>query len=279
MNSPYNTIQLQQIQQQLHQHFVGLNNGNMSMMLPVHLGPPMMNTRPHKQVSEPIVVQESDEEDDEEQRTLFVANLDERVTEELLYEVFLQAGPIERVKIPKDNAGRARSFGFVTYTSRISLPYAMHLLKGLSLYRKSLAIKFQNKAVLPPLNKSPIGVGNSNDNGNGNSNNSRHSYDNSSLRSGNFSSYNDNNRMMNNSSPSCSSRHQERISKHASNQMRPHTNSGPYQQRRDSPKNNNNNNTDKWRHNSNSNNNHNNNNNKNGNNRYSDHRSSGKHRR
>ena len=33
---------------------------------------------------------DSEDEDDESKRTIFCANLDQRVTEELLYEVFLQ---------------------------------------------------------------------------------------------------------------------------------------------------------------------------------------------
>ncbi|XP_013112518.2 RNA-binding protein 7 [Stomoxys calcitrans] len=258
MNSPYD-MQLQQ----LHQHFMMINNNaNANMMLPgpmSSLQMPLTSKSRYQHVTEPIVVDESEDEDDEEQRTLFVANLDDRVTEELLYEAFLQAGPIERTRIPKDNAGRQRTFGFVTYNKRCSAPYAMHLLQGLSLYRKTLTIKFKGKNVLPPL-KSPVlgAVGNP-----------HKSYDNSALRSGNFSSYSDK-RMMDNSSPTCSSRHQERISKHASSQMRQHSSSSPYQQRRDSP-----NLYDKWRNHSNHNNG---NNNKNSNNRYSDNRS-GKYRR
>ncbi|XP_005180324.1 RNA-binding protein 7 [Musca domestica] len=262
-------VQLQLIQQQIHQHLMGSGYNNMPSP-----------EQYQKRASEPIVVDESDDEDDEQQRTLFIANLDDRVTEELLYEVFLQAGPIERARIPKDNNGRQRTYGFITYNSKCTAPYAMHLFQGLSLYRKTLTIKYKGRNMLPPL-KTPDFSSSG-----GKSSNSRQSYDNSSLRSGNFSSYNDNTRMMDsNTSPSGSSRHQERLSKHASNQMRPHSNSSPYQR-------NSSNNHDKWRQNNNngshknsnnrysdssSNSNHN-NNNKSGNNRYSDHRG-GKYRR
>ncbi|XP_075152920.1 uncharacterized protein LOC142226678 [Haematobia irritans] len=256
MNSPYN-IQLQQLQQQLHEHFMmggPMNNANMFPLMP------MTPTSRQQGIIEPIVVDESEDEDDEEQRTLFVANLDERVTEELLYEAFLQAGPIERARIPKDNAGRQRTFGFVTYNKRCSPPYAMHLLQGLSLFRKTLTIKYKGKNMLPPLKSPVIGAGNLERN-----------YDNSALRSGNFSHYHDS-RKRDSSSPTYSSRHQDRISKHASSQMRPHSNSSPYQQHRNSP-----NPFDKRRHNNSSHSN-NSNSNKNGNNRYSDHRN-GKYRR
>uniref|UniRef100_A0A1A9W0E5 RRM domain-containing protein n=1 Tax=Glossina brevipalpis TaxID=37001 RepID=A0A1A9W0E5_9MUSC len=88
---------------------------------------------------------ESDNEDcDEDKRTLFCANLDERVTEEILHEAFLQAGPIERTHIPKDKAGRSRLFGFITYVHRCSAIYALKLLCGLTLYRKTINIRFTN---------------------------------------------------------------------------------------------------------------------------------------
>ncbi|XP_017046191.2 RNA-binding protein 7, partial [Drosophila ficusphila] len=84
-----------------------------------------------------------DEEEDEDQRTLFCANLDERVTEEILYEVFLQAGPIEGVRIPTDNTGRQRSFGFVTYQRLCAVPFALELYQGLELFQKKITIKQQ----------------------------------------------------------------------------------------------------------------------------------------
>ncbi|KAH8244559.1 hypothetical protein KR038_001772 [Drosophila bunnanda] len=86
---------------------------------------------------------EEDDEDDFEQRTLFCGNLDERVTEEILYEVFLQAGPIEEVRIPTDNSGRQRNFGFVTYQHLCAVPFALQLYQGLELYQKKVTIKQQ----------------------------------------------------------------------------------------------------------------------------------------
>ncbi|XP_055859250.1 RNA-binding protein 7 [Episyrphus balteatus] len=88
---------------------------------------------------------ESEDEDDESKRTIFCANLDQRVTEELLYEVFLQAGPIETVRIPKDNGGRQKTFGFITYIHKCSVSYALNLLAGLSLFRKNLTIKTKDQ--------------------------------------------------------------------------------------------------------------------------------------
>ncbi|EDW11008.1 RNA-binding protein 7 [Drosophila mojavensis] len=88
-------------------------------------------------------VDEEDEDDEEQVRTLFCSNLDERVTEEILYEVFLQAGPIESARIPLDNTGRQRNFGFVTYQHKIAVPYAVELYQGLELFQKKLIIRQQ----------------------------------------------------------------------------------------------------------------------------------------
>lgn len=74
--------------------------------------------------------------EDEESRTIFCANISDKVTEGLLYELFLQVerskfnffftcfhlekfqgGPLEKVAQPKDKDGRARTFAFITYVS------------------------------------------------------------------------------------------------------------------------------------------------------------------
>lgn len=81
--------------------------------------------------------------EDEADRTLFIRNLDTRVTEELLFELFLQAGPLVRTKIPKDSDGNQKTFGFAVYKHEVSVPYAMQLLNGTSLYGKTIQIQFR----------------------------------------------------------------------------------------------------------------------------------------
>uniref|UniRef100_A0A1A9W0H0 RRM domain-containing protein n=1 Tax=Glossina brevipalpis TaxID=37001 RepID=A0A1A9W0H0_9MUSC len=83
-----------------------------------------------------------DEDCDEDKRTLPCANLDERATEEILYEAFLQAGPIESAYIHKDEAGRSCLFGFITYVHRCGIFYVLKLLQGLTLYRKRISISY-----------------------------------------------------------------------------------------------------------------------------------------
>ncbi|KAH8279566.1 hypothetical protein KR018_001734 [Drosophila ironensis] len=87
--------------------------------------------------------EEEEDEDDEDLRTVFCGNLDQRVTEEMLYEVFLQAGPIESLRIPTDDTGRQRNFGFVTYQHLSAVPFALELLHGLELFEKKVTMKQQ----------------------------------------------------------------------------------------------------------------------------------------
>ncbi|XP_047451081.1 RNA-binding protein 7 [Mugil cephalus] len=82
--------------------------------------------------------------EDETDRTLFIRNLDTRVTEELLFELFLQAGPLIRTKIPKDGDGKQKTFGFAVYKHEVSVPYAMQLLNGMSLYGRSIHVQFRS---------------------------------------------------------------------------------------------------------------------------------------
>ncbi|XP_014244672.1 splicing regulator RBM11 isoform X2 [Cimex lectularius] len=70
---------------------------------------------------------------DRDRRTLFVGNLSEHATEDILHELFLQAGPVQEVSIPQIN-GKPRAFGFVVFKHACSVPYAIALMNNISLY-------------------------------------------------------------------------------------------------------------------------------------------------
>ncbi|XP_031623676.1 RNA-binding protein 7 [Contarinia nasturtii] len=79
-------------------------------------------------------------DDGQNARTIHCGNLNaDKITEELLYELFLQAGPLERVSIPKDN-GKNRQYGFVTYKFQCSVPYAMNVFSGTKLFNRELRL-------------------------------------------------------------------------------------------------------------------------------------------
>ncbi|KAF5304352.1 hypothetical protein FQA39_LY09731 [Lamprigera yunnana] len=87
------------------------------------------------------------DEGDEEQRTVWCGNLSERMSEEVLYELFLQAAPLERVYIPKDKSGKCLNYGFVTFKHLCSVQYSVDALNGISLYGKKIIIKPRNGSV------------------------------------------------------------------------------------------------------------------------------------
>lgn len=79
--------------------------------------------------------------DNSDQRTVWCGNLSEKVTDELLFELFLQAGPIQRVNIPKDRDGRQIGYGFVTFKHEVSVQYAIQLLDGIALFDRRINLK------------------------------------------------------------------------------------------------------------------------------------------
>lgn len=55
----------------------------------------------------------------------------------------LQAGPLIKVKIPKDNDGNSKQFAFVNFKHDVSVPYSMHLLSGIRLYGRQLNLQYR----------------------------------------------------------------------------------------------------------------------------------------
>lgn len=107
---------------------------------------------------------------DEDQRTIYCCNLSDRVDEELIYELFLQvrvletvikfsvrkvfsitlkyfqAGPIERVSMPKDQRGDPRGIAFIEYAHQVSVPYALQLFVGTKLCNRPLNLRSRNNS-------------------------------------------------------------------------------------------------------------------------------------
>ncbi|KAJ8390626.1 hypothetical protein AAFF_G00102320 [Aldrovandia affinis] len=77
-------------------------------------------------------------------RTVFVGNLHSSVKEEILFELFLQAGPLKKVTIARDREGRQRSYGFVCYKHQESVPYAIALLNGIRLYGRPIRLQYSS---------------------------------------------------------------------------------------------------------------------------------------
>ncbi|KAJ4849190.1 Splicing factor 3B subunit 4 [Turnera subulata] len=76
--------------------------------------------------------------------TAYVGNLDAQVTEELLWELFVQAGPVVNVYVPKDRVTNLhQNYGFVEFRSEEDADYAIKILNMIKLYGKPIRV---NKA-------------------------------------------------------------------------------------------------------------------------------------
>ncbi|XP_077233293.1 uncharacterized protein LOC143875583 [Tasmannia lanceolata] len=76
--------------------------------------------------------------------TAYVGNLDAQVTEELLWELFVQAGPVVNVYVPKDRVTNLhQGYGFVEFRSEEDADYAIKTLNMIKLYGKPIRV---NKA-------------------------------------------------------------------------------------------------------------------------------------
>ncbi|XP_057809536.1 uncharacterized protein LOC131023906 [Salvia miltiorrhiza] len=76
--------------------------------------------------------------------TVYVGNLESKASEELLWELFVQAGPVVNVYVPKDRVTNAhQGYGFVEFRSEEDADYAIKVLNMIKLFGKPIRV---NKA-------------------------------------------------------------------------------------------------------------------------------------
>lgn len=81
--------------------------------------------------------------------TIYVGSLNEHVDEEILTELFIQAGPVVRVNIPRDKlSNRHNGFGFVEFRTEDDARYATELMQGIRLFGNPIQIG--TAASVPP---------------------------------------------------------------------------------------------------------------------------------
>ena len=89
-------------------------------------------------------------------RTLYVGNVDAKVTRKLLYELMVQVGPVESIRIVAPREGCPRTIAFVVFELAASVRYAMLVLNNVSLFRSKLSLNYSGghkdkpKTVFPP---------------------------------------------------------------------------------------------------------------------------------
>ena len=73
-----------------------------------------------------------------------MGGLDEKVTESLLWELFVQAGPVVNVHMPKDRVTMMhQGYGFVEFLTEEDADYAIKIMNMIKLYGKPIRV---NKA-------------------------------------------------------------------------------------------------------------------------------------
>ena len=79
-----------------------------------------------------------------QEATCYVGNLDLRVNEEIIWELFIQCGPVVNVHIPRDKiTGEHQGFGFVEFRSEEDADYSIKIMHMIKLYGKPIKV---NKA-------------------------------------------------------------------------------------------------------------------------------------
>ncbi|CAL4953442.1 unnamed protein product [Urochloa decumbens] len=104
-------------------------------------------------------------------RTVYVGNVDEKVSERVLYEILIQAGPVMDLHVPYDKENsRLKGYAFAEYETEEIAQYAVRLFSGL-VRMNGKTLKFViaghdkpspngNNPVVPKLNPVPSLNGN-----------------------------------------------------------------------------------------------------------------------
>ncbi|KTW28539.1 hypothetical protein T552_01799 [Pneumocystis carinii B80] len=91
-----------------------------------------------------------------QEATIYVGNLDERTTDAILWELFLQCGPVVNVHLPKDRVSQThQGFGFCEFLTIEDAEYACRIMNQIKLYGKPIRV---NKASADKKNTIEIGA-------------------------------------------------------------------------------------------------------------------------
>ena len=72
---------------------------------------------------------------------MYIGNIDERVTDSLVWELMLQAGRIVNVHLPKDRVTQShQGYGFVEFISEEDAEYAARIMNQVRLYGKPIRV-------------------------------------------------------------------------------------------------------------------------------------------
>ncbi|KAJ9096008.1 Splicing factor 3B subunit 4 [Naganishia friedmannii] len=84
------------------------------------------------------------DQDRNQEATVYLGNLDERCTDALVWELMLQAGPVANVHLPKDRISQThQGFGFCEFLTEEDADYAVKIMNQIKLFGKPIRV---NKA-------------------------------------------------------------------------------------------------------------------------------------
>eukprot|EP00834_Sanchytrium_tribonematis_P003094 NODE_110_length_18645_cov_0.794403.p13 type:complete len:227 gc:universal NODE_110_length_18645_cov_0.794403:2992-2312(-) len=84
----------------------------------------------------------SDDSGQNKQCVVWIGQLAEEVTDSILFELCLQAGPVKSVHLPRDKVTlRHQGFGFAEFMTVQDSDYAIKIFSGIKLYGKAISLK------------------------------------------------------------------------------------------------------------------------------------------
>lgn len=76
-----------------------------------------------------------------QEATLYIGNIDQRVDESILWELFIQCGPVISVHIPRDKiTSENQGFGFLEFRNEDDCDYALKIMNMIKLFGKPLRL-------------------------------------------------------------------------------------------------------------------------------------------
>ena len=99
-----------------------------------------------------------------QEATCYVGNLDLRVNEDVLWELFLQCGPVVNVHVPRDKiTGEHQGFGFVEFRSEEDSDYSIKIMHMIKLYGKPIKVNKASQDKITQEVEANIFIGNLHD--------------------------------------------------------------------------------------------------------------------
>jgi len=73
--------------------------------------------------------------------TCYVGNLDTKVDDELLWELMIQAGPVQSLSLPRDKiTGAHQGYGFIEFKHEEDADYCVRIMNMVKLFQKPIRV-------------------------------------------------------------------------------------------------------------------------------------------